>query len=140
MQSPPRDEPGKGALTAQREWTPKPLAYLDLHHVRAIYGQLAEDYVQSADPIDFGERDQGRILESAVSRPKTSAYGELKYPTVETAAAALLHAMIQNHPFLDGNKRTAIVSFLVFLDRNSYILQVEKRNCSIQRLGLPTTS
>ena len=47
--------------------------------------------------------------------------GEFKYPTVETSAAALLHSLILNHPFHNGNKRTALVAMLVFLDENGFV-------------------
>jgi death-on-curing family protein len=60
------------------------------------------------------------LLESAVFRPATSLGGTLKYPTVETSAAALLHSIIQDHPFHNGNKRTALVASLVFLDENGF--------------------
>lgn len=51
-------------------------------------------------------RDLG-ILQSAVFRPQTSAFGEDAYPTIHEKAAALLHSLARNHPFIDGNKRTA---------------------------------
>lgn len=44
-------------------------------------------------------------------------------PTVESAAAALLHSVVQNHPFFNGNKRAALVSMLVFLDRHNLVLE-----------------
>lgn len=97
------------------------IKHLSISMVRAIYDQLGQDYQTSEDPIESGERDQGAILEAAITRPHTAAGGQLKYPTVEMAAAALLHAMVQDHPFHDGNKRTAIVSFLVFLDHNNFV-------------------
>ena len=43
-----------------------------------------------------------------------------KYPTVAMASAALLHSIVLNHAFHNGNKRTALVSTLVFADRNGY--------------------
>jgi len=61
-------------------------------------------------------------LESALSRPVTAIGNTLKYPTIEMAGAALLHSLVHNHPFHNGNKRTAIVAFLVFLDLNQYVL------------------
>ena len=106
----------------------KDMNHVTLPMVRAIYEQLTKDYEKSIDPIDEGERDQGSVLEAAVLRPHTSAGGRLKYPTVEMAASALLHAMVQDHPFQDGNKRTAIVSFLVFLDQNNYVFNGKERD------------
>lgn len=97
------------------------IKHLNISMVRAIYEQLEKDYQTSEDPIESGERDHGAILEAALTRPHTAAGGQLKYPTVEMAAAALMHAMVQDHPFHDGNKRTAIVALLVFLDQNNYV-------------------
>ena len=101
---------------AQRE-----IQYLTLPEIRAIHHQLIADYDKSPDPIDAGERDGGNVLEAASMRPHTAVGSRLKYPTVEMAAAALLHSLIQDHPFHDGNKRTGIVSCLVFLDKNNYV-------------------
>jgi len=50
----------------------------------------------------------------------------MKYPTVEMAAASLLHALVHDHPFHNGNKRTALVALLVFLDLNSLVLTCEE--------------
>lgn len=62
-------------------------------------------------------RDRG-ILESAVFRPQASAFGEDAYPTLAEKAAALLHSIVLNHAFVDGNKRTATISVVLFLNRN----------------------
>ncbi|MBN1812662.1 MAG: Fic family protein [Anaerolineae bacterium] len=59
-------------------------------------------------------RDLG-LLESAVARPQASAFGVDAYPDLATKAAALLHSLVLNHAFVDGNKRTAVLSTLVFL-------------------------
>ncbi len=64
-----------------------------------------------------GVRDLG-MLESAVARPQTGYYLDL----IEEAAA-LCQSVLQNHPFLDGNKRTAVVATAVFLRWNGYKLQ-----------------
>jgi death-on-curing family protein len=69
-----------------------------------------------------GPRDEG-LLESAVCRQHTSLGEELKYPTIEMAAAALLHSIVNDHPFYDGNKRTGLVSMLVLLDENGIMLE-----------------
>ena len=49
-----------------------------------------------------------------------------KYPTVAMAGAALLHSIVLNHAFHNGNKRTALVSTLVFADRNGYRVDAEQ--------------
>lgn len=62
-------------------------------------------------------RDFG-LLESAVMRPQQSIFGEDAYPDVVSKAAALFHSRLRNHPFLDGNKRTAVIALVMFLEMN----------------------
>lgn len=59
-----------------------------------------------------GVRDPGQ-LESALFRPQTGYYADLI-----AEAAALWESLSQNHPFIDGNKRTALSSMLMFLNLN----------------------
>lgn len=69
----------------------------------------------------IGARAQVRdvdLLESAVLRPATSAFGQDAYPTVTEKAAALFHSLSRNHPFVDGNKRTSTVALILFLELN----------------------
>ncbi len=71
----------------------------------------------------IGQQSQLRdidLLESAVERPKTSAFGEDAYPTVIDKAAAFFHSLSRNHAFVDGNKRTSVVALITFLDLNGY--------------------
>jgi death-on-curing protein len=71
-------------------------------------------------------RDRG-LLESAVARPQASAFGSDAYPDLVSKAAALLHSLIMNHAFVDGNKRTAVLATLVFLDLNGYVIRWDQR-------------
>ena len=71
-------------------------------------------------------RDRG-LLESAVARPRASAFGRDAYPDLLSKAAALLHSLTLNHAFVDGNKRTAVLATLVFLDLNGYIICWDQR-------------
>lgn len=62
-----------------------------------------------------GTRDPG-LLESALARPQhLAAYGE---PDVADLAAAYCEAIVRNHPFVDGNKRTGTICMLTFLRLN----------------------
>jgi death on curing protein len=62
-------------------------------------------------------RDMG-LLEAAAARPMQTVFGEDAYPTTQEKAAALLHSLTRNHPFADGNKRTATVAAIFMLDIN----------------------
>jgi death-on-curing protein len=62
-------------------------------------------------------RDMG-LLEAAAARPQQSVFGADAYPTLAEKAAALLHSIARNHPFADGNKRTAALAALFLLAIN----------------------
>ena len=62
-------------------------------------------------------RDVG-LLDAAVVRPRSSAFGEDAYPTLQLKAAALLHSLVSNHALVDGNKRLGWLATTVFLDIN----------------------
>jgi death-on-curing protein len=64
-----------------------------------------------------GLRDPG-LLESAVTMPQQRFAGAWLHPGLPAMAAAYLYHIASNHPFLDGNKRTAAMAALVFLDVN----------------------
>ncbi|PWU06387.1 MAG: type II toxin-antitoxin system death-on-curing family toxin [Terriglobia bacterium] len=81
--------------------------YLTLAEVLAMHADQIECYGGS-----HGVRDPG-LLEAALFRPQTGYYGEL----IEEAAA-LWESMSQNHPFIDGNKRTAFAATYTFLAIN----------------------
>ena len=68
-----------------------------------------------------GVRDQG-LLESAVAQPRATFGGELVHNDLFIMAAAYLFHIVQNHPFVDGNKRTGLLAALVFLDLNGISL------------------
>ena len=67
------------------------------------------------------------LLESAVARPQASAYGADAYLDLVSKAAALLHSLVMNHAFVDGNKRTAVLSTLVFVDLNGYAIRWDQQ-------------
>ena len=96
-------------MTAQR-WV-----WLDKLLILAVHDeQLAEHGGLS------GVRDSG-LLESAMARPEhLAAYGK---PDIAELAASYGYGIARNHPFIDGNKRTAFVAVLLFLVFNHYSLQ-----------------
>ncbi|MGF1431155.1 type II toxin-antitoxin system death-on-curing family toxin [Kitasatospora sp. LaBMicrA B282] len=73
-----------------------------------------------------GVRDLG-LLDSAVHRPRSEMFGIEAYTSLWEKAAALLQSLAINHPFVDGNKRTAWMCTVVFLDLNgSEMLAVDQ--------------
>lgn len=80
-----------------------------------------------------GVRDQG-LLESALARPQNlEAYGG---PDVFLLAAAYAFGVAKNHPFVDGNKRTAFVLCELFLDLNGWTLAADDAACLAAMLAL----
>ena len=88
--------------------------YLTLADVLAIHQDQVERYGGA-----HGVRDPG-LLEAALFRPQTGYYADL----VEEAAA-LWESLAQNHPFIDGNKRTAFASTYTFLAINGAVLEAD---------------
>ena len=88
--------------------------YLALHEVLAMHAVSIEAHGGS-----HGVRDLGAI-EAALFRPQ-SGY----YTNIIEEAAALLESFLINHPFVDGNKRTAFAVCHVFLDINGYRLDAD---------------
>lgn len=72
-----------------------------------------------ADLGDLQVRDVG-LLDSAAHRPQSAYAGQEAYPTLALKAAALLQSVVMNHALVDGNKRLAWLSCVVFLDLNGY--------------------
>ena len=84
-----------------------------------------------------GIRDDG-LLDMALNAPFQTFESMELYPSIQSKAARLCFSVINNHPFIDGNKRIGILAMLVFLDVNQMIV-----NCSNQDiidLGLGVAS
>ncbi len=88
--------------------------YLTVAEVLAIHHNQIEEYGGSP-----GLRDRG-ALESAVFRPQTGYYND-----VAEEAAALMESLVNNHPFVDGNKRVAFAAGHTFLLMNGFDLDVD---------------
>jgi death-on-curing protein len=69
-------------------------------------------------------RDFG-LLDSAVMRPQATAFGADAYPSLHEKAGALLQSLARNHPFVDGNKRTAWATTEIFYQLNGHVLSVD---------------
>lgn len=96
--------------------TPK---FLNLALVLKIHSQQIDKFGGS-----HGIRDQG-LLESALAQPQASFFGELLHPTIYGQATAYLYHLIKNHPFIDGNKRSAFAVMDTFIRLNGYSLILE---------------
>ena len=80
-----------------------------------------------------GVRDEG-LLDSALGRPQNLfAYGQ---PTLFALAASYAFGLVKNHPFIDGNKRTAFVVATTFLELNGYGFRASEVDAAVQMLAL----
>lgn len=80
-----------------------------------------------------GVRDNG-MFESALAKPQNlAAYGE---PDFAHLATAYGFGLAKNHPFLDGNKRTAFVAIELFLRLNGFVLDAEDTACVLTMLAV----
>lgn len=79
-----------------------------------------EDLLRLVRALEAGPvRDVG-LLDSACGRPRSRAFGQDAYPSLDLKAAALLHSLARNHGLVDGNKRLAWLATVVFLDLNGH--------------------
>ena len=95
--------------------------FLSLDEILAIHYDQINRYGGSHGVRDFN------LLISAASRLQATFGGFDLYPDIFSKAAALIHSLVLNHPFIDGNKRTAMVSTARFLFINGYIVKMSKK-------------
>src|SRR5690349_579693 len=88
------------------------IIFLTLEQILAMH----EDFIDTFGG-SHGVRDLN-LLESAIYRPQVTFGGNELYQSVYDKAAVLIHSLLLNHPFIDGNKRTGIASGLQFLSEN----------------------
>ena len=92
------------------------MEYLTIEEVLLLHARLIQRTGGSGGVHDMG------LLESALGRPKATFGGQDLYPDLWSKAAALMQSLIKNHPFVDGNKRTALTAVGLFLELNGYVL------------------
>ncbi|MFO7698507.1 MAG: type II toxin-antitoxin system death-on-curing family toxin [Anaerolineae bacterium] len=93
------------------------MEYLTLHEVLLLHARL----IQRTGGAP-GLRDLG-LLESELARMRATFEGADLYPGLWLKGAVLLHALCQNHPFVDGNKRVAFAAVGLFVEINGYALR-----------------
>lgn len=88
------------------------------------------------------------LLHSAIERPKAQFGARFLYSSIFLMAAALLHSLVKNHPFNDGNKRTAYFSTVRLLHKNgrllapkgkeiiSFMVDVDTKNKTIEEISV----
>lgn len=94
--------------------------YLTVEHLLLLHVRAINDFGGS-----MGIRDIGR-LESAVASQYQTIFNEEIYPTIFDKSAALIRGIIADHPFVDGNKRTAMLAGIVLVEINGYLFAAKK--------------
>ena len=98
------------------------LQTLSVEDVLQIHEVLVADFAASGDPINPPGVRSMALLESAVGRQFVGSQSMWKYPRPTDNAATLTYGICCDHPFHNGNKRSAVVAMLVHLDRNKLSL------------------
>ncbi len=109
------------------------MRHLETTDIAAIHDQIIE-----ATGGSLGVREP-ELLKSIAQKPKASFGGQDLYPNIFAKAAALYEALCNYHVFLDGNKRTAVVSMYRFLVINGYDLTATNQELEEYTLNLATS-
>jgi death-on-curing protein len=99
------------------------IRYLTIQEVIAINVAVIQRYSPGEQ---IGVKDVN-LLESAVLRPQSSAFGDDAYTTIFEKAAALFESIGQNHPFHNANKRTAFTALVIYLKFNGFYFEMEQK-------------
>lgn len=90
--------------------------YLNLDELLIIHLEVIQAFGGSFGVLDLEK------LESCLRVPQQTMFGNDLYPDLASKAAIMFLLLIKNHPFRDGNKRTATLAMLDLLERNGYTL------------------
>jgi death-on-curing protein len=93
------------------------IQYLTLGHVLFLHRRLIEQSGGTSGILDQN------TLESALAQPRMTFESKELYPSLTEKAAALCYSLINNHPFVDGNKRIGHAAMEVFLVMNGYEIE-----------------
>jgi death on curing protein len=116
-----------------------------------LFISIEEVVVIHEKMIEIGGGSSGirdiELLHSAIERPKASFGGKYLYSSVLGMGSAMLQSLVKNHPFVDGNKRTAFFATLRFFDKNdlhfvfqskeivSFMVKVDTQSLSVNEIA-----
>ena len=112
------EKPSKDSLPHKTVW-------IDIKDFEYVCFNLALELLTFNEPIpDYNTRNNA-LLDSALASPKHMFNSKLLYPTFIEQASILFYSMIKNHPFLNGNKRIAVMTLLVFFAINGKWIRIK---------------
>jgi death-on-curing protein len=116
-----------------------------------VFVSIEEVVVIHEKMIEIGGGSSGirdiELLHSAIERPKASFSDRYLYNSVLEMGSAMLQSLVKNHPFIDGNRRTAFFVTLRFFEKNnlhfvfqnreivSFMIRVDTRNLSVHEIA-----
>ncbi len=109
-----------------------PPLFLDIERIFRVHRSLIERYGGTE-----GVRDVG-LLHSALAMPQASFGGEHLHTDLFEMAAAYLYHIVQNHPFLDGNKRVGSAAAIIFLAMNDVAIEADEEGLVELTLSVAT--
>lgn len=80
------------------------------------------------------------LLESAVAQPSLVVFGKYVHETLFDMAAAYCFHLIKNHPFVDGNKRTGLLTTLTFLKQNNIVIECDSESLYNLAINVATSN
>ena len=107
------------------------IRYLSVNEILELHSRVMQVSGGSLGLLDLG------ALESAAAQPRMTFEGQELYPTLPDKAAALGFSLIQDHPFLDGNKRTGHAALETFLVLNGHEINatVDEQESALLRVA-----
>lgn len=108
---------------------------LDVSSAMQALAQLKSTLIDKKEATELFAKPRGDGLAAILGNIQQTAFGEEVYPSIESKAAHLLYFIVKNHPFADGNKRSAAFLFIDFLYRNDCLFD-EEGNAIINDTGL----
>ncbi len=106
-----------------------------LAEARGALTGLKAELIARGEASELFALERGDGLAALLGNLEQSVFGEPAYPSIESKAAHLLYFVVKNHPFADGNKRSAAFLFVDFLHRNGRLLDPAGQPC-INDIGL----
>ena len=94
---------------------------LDHEIVKNVILEVKKELVNKKEASEFFGQENGEKLKGLMGAIYQTFEKKELYPSIEEKAAHLLYFIIKDHPFIDGNKRTASFLFVYFLDKNKYL-------------------
>lgn len=110
------------------------IKFLDKETVLYFHSDQIKRYGGSFEVRDYN------ILESSIEQPQTTFEGKYLHKNIFEMASAYGYHLCNNHPFIDGNKRIALIAMVTFLYVNGYDLKISEKEIYLLIMGIANNS